>query len=140
MDITQPVVVKTISVIVVDKKGRLLALCRNRSKKWYPGKWDIISGKLHFEETPEDCLARELREEISVSTYHICAQKKPYVYTEGASAWLVHPFLVEIRDEKIKLNNEHTDYCWTDLPNFLKMDVPRPLRQELAVFYEIPGK
>lgn len=136
---TQPVLVKTISVIVVNKRGRLLALRRNRSKKWYPGKWDIISGKLHPDETPAACLARELREEIGVSNYLVCAQKKPYIYTEKGNYWQVYPFLVKIDNAKVTLSNEHTSCRWIDLPDFLKMNVPQPLRRELAVFYDIPG-
>jgi mutator protein MutT len=50
---------------VLRRDGRILA-CRRRADQPHPLKWEFPGGKAEAGETPEEALARELREELGI--------------------------------------------------------------------------
>lgn len=55
----------TVLAAVIEKEGRFL-LCRRAPGRSNAGKWEFPGGKLEEGETEQQCLARELREELGV--------------------------------------------------------------------------
>jgi 8-oxo-dGTP diphosphatase len=54
-------------VLLFDRKGRLLIYLRdNKPEIPFPNYWDFFGGHLEQDETPEQALAREVREELGV--------------------------------------------------------------------------
>ena len=62
----QPVTEIVVAAIVVDDLGRLL-IAERPEGKFMPGWWEFPGGKLEFGESPEDGLAREVREELGIA-------------------------------------------------------------------------
>jgi len=56
---------------LVDADGRVLIAQRPEGKQ-LAGLWEFPGGKVEAGETPEECLIRELREEIGVETQAAC--------------------------------------------------------------------
>ena len=56
-----------VSAAVVEREGRVM-LCQRLPDAHNPLKWEFPGGKLEPGESPEDALARELREELGVGT------------------------------------------------------------------------
>lgn len=56
---------------LVDADGRVLIAQRPEGKQ-LAGLWEFPGGKVETGETPEECLIRELREEIGVETQAAC--------------------------------------------------------------------
>lgn len=50
---------------VIERDG-LVLLCQRRPTDRHPGKWEFPGGKVEPGETTEECLRRELREELDV--------------------------------------------------------------------------
>ncbi len=50
---------------ILEKNGRFL-LAKRKPEKKFGGKWEFPGGKLEFGETPEQCLERELNEELGI--------------------------------------------------------------------------
>ena len=48
---------------VIEQDGRIL-ICRRRNKDGSAGKWEFPGGKQELGETEQECLVRELREEL----------------------------------------------------------------------------
>lgn len=56
-----------VAVALIDEQGRILLARRPEGKKM-AGLWEFPGGKLERGETPEEALARELREELAIET------------------------------------------------------------------------
>ncbi len=56
-----------VTAALIYNDGKLLIAKRKLSGK-LPGKWEFPGGKLETGETPEDCLRRELKEELHIDT------------------------------------------------------------------------
>jgi len=54
-----------VSAGILARGGRVL-VCRRRADQPHPGKWEFPGGKCEAGESVEDCLRRELREELGV--------------------------------------------------------------------------
>ena len=96
--------------------GELLIAKRANSKKFLPGKWELLGGHIEFGETVEDGLRRELREELHVDVKIGCPF---HVFTYLSENEGVHnveiDYLAEIKDQdqKIRLNPEdHSEFKW----------------------------
>ncbi|MGG3182752.1 8-oxo-dGTP diphosphatase MutT [Priestia megaterium] len=55
---------KVVAAIIKDKD--LLLIAKRHSKDPLAGKWEFPGGKLEPGETPEECLVREIREELRI--------------------------------------------------------------------------
>lgn len=64
-------VVLVSAVALIDRDGRVLLAQRPEGKSM-AGLWEFPGGKVEPGETPENCLIRELREELSIETWNSC--------------------------------------------------------------------
>ncbi|EKE04183.1 MAG: hypothetical protein ACD_20C00098G0011 [uncultured bacterium] len=69
-----------VTAAVIEKDGKILIAKRKKGTR-LEGKWEFPGGKLKCEETPEQCLKRELEEELGIETEvgdFICSSKYEY--------------------------------------------------------------
>ena len=59
------------ALVLVDQDGRVL-ICERSKGKFMEGFWEFPGGKLEKNETPENCLVREIKEEIGVNLKDVC--------------------------------------------------------------------
>lgn len=59
------------ALVLVDQDGRVL-ICERPKGKFMEGFWEFPGGKLEKNETPENCLVREIKEEIGVNLKNVC--------------------------------------------------------------------
>ena len=58
---------KGCSVLLINDQGRVLLLLRDDNPEIpYPGMWDVPGGHVEKGETPEQCIVREMKEEIGL--------------------------------------------------------------------------
>ncbi|MDP9104250.1 MAG: NUDIX domain-containing protein, partial [Pseudomonadota bacterium] len=62
---------------LVDVDGRVL-ICQRPEGKQLAGLWEFPGGKLEAGETPEQCLIRELNEELGIEVKEACLA--PFVF------------------------------------------------------------
>ena len=110
----------------INNKGQMLLTQRQAPKrKFWDGKWQLAGGEIEFGETPEQALAREMLEELGVSSRILFPYPivKSIVYEKGRHIDLdtdVHLtllcFLVDIGNQKPTLDNdpekETADFRW----------------------------
>ena len=130
-------VTKEVMGAVFFEKGRILVM-RRAPFMSCPGSWEFPGGKQEAGETPEQCLARELREEL-----HIEARIGEYL-TENSHGYdfgTVHLCVYRVLSWKGDIAlTVHDDMRWVPLrelagfPGLLPADIPvaRALEEKLG--------
>jgi len=120
--------VKRVVVSVNWKDGQVLA-CQRRRDARYPLKWEFPGGKIEEDETPEEALIRELREELSIKA-RVGRRffEQEWIYPEGVvdpqrdgafkvSYYIVHTYSGEL------LNNVFESIKWVSPGELQSMDI-----------------
>jgi len=100
--------------------GRFLSLLRASSGR-YQYTWSIPGGKQEINESPLDCLTREIEEEVGllIRTEFVPIDS----FTSENGRFVYNTYLCMIGKEfDPNLNNEHCGSCWVPLDHF-----PRPM-------------
>lgn len=112
---------------VVMHEGKILLVQRNKSMRLYPGYWNGISGFLDDHKSLEQKVHEELREELGVSKKHIISIQLARILNQEApkykKTWIVHPVLVKVDTDKVKLDWEAQNYKWITPGEAKKMDL-----------------
>jgi 8-oxo-dGTP diphosphatase len=108
---------------LIDADGRVL-ICKRPQGKQLAGLWEFPGGKVEAGETPEDCLIRELDEELGIKVAHACLA--PFVFASHGydSFHLLMPLYLCRRWEGVVVAREHEAITWVR-PNKLS-DYPMP--------------
>jgi len=96
---------------LVDVDGRVL-LCKRPQGKQLAGLWEFPGGKLEAGENPEDCLVRELYEELGIKVTRSCLS--PFVFTSHAydSFHILMPLYLCRRWDGFVTAQEHEALAW----------------------------
>ena len=110
---------KDVVAAIIKKDNFYLIAQRNRNK--HLGlKWEFPGGKVHDNETFEEALSREIKEElnITINMHEKIAEEK---YKDEKIDIVLHYFLCSQKSGTIKLN-EHEDLAWVEKKDFDKYD------------------
>ena len=121
---TAPVpTVFVVAVALIDVDGRVLIAKRPEGKQ-LAGLWEFPGGKVETGETPEECLIRELHEELGIDVQEACLA--PFVFASHAyeSFHLLMPLYLCRRWSGVVVKREHAALAWVK-PSKLS-DYPMP--------------
>jgi 8-oxo-dGTP pyrophosphatase MutT (NUDIX family) len=106
--------VKAVPVVtvVLRNRGRILIVRRSDSVGTFRGRWSAISGYLEGSETPKSRALREVREETGMRRIVFRAAGSPVFARADATVFVVHPFLFEAPDRKVRLDWENVEHRW----------------------------
>lgn len=71
---------KKVTAAIIEKEGKVLIAKRKKGDK-LENKWEFPGGKIECNETPEECLKRELKEELGIECEikdYVCSSKFSY--------------------------------------------------------------
>lgn len=99
----------TAAIIIQDHK---VFIAKRKPPGRMPGMWEFPGGKIEYGETPEQCLKRELREELEIDVVigdHIGTNLHQYdFYTVELLAYRA---IIEAGEIKL---NDHADMAWVE--------------------------
>ncbi len=117
---------------VIERDGRILIARRTRGLN--AGNWEFPGGTLEEGETHEECLKRELREELSVAAEIgdlIDVAEQTY-----SPEWTIRLFVYRVAAASSTFTlHEHDEIRWVlpeDLPEYTFPAVDRPVVERLA--------
>ena len=96
---------------LIDVDGRIL-ICKRPHGKQLAGMWEFPGGKVEKAETPEECLIRELKEELDINVTQACLA--PFVFTSHGydSFHLLMPLYLCRRWDGFVTAREHEALAW----------------------------
>jgi 8-oxo-dGTP diphosphatase len=116
-----------VACALVDADGRVLIAQRPQGKQ-LAGLWEFPGGKVEQGETPEECLVRELREEIGVETKIACLAPLTFASHSYDDFHLLMPLYICRRFEGIAMPKEGQALKWVR-PRQMR-DYPMPPADE----------
>ena len=110
---------------VVYYQGKILLVQRSKNLNFYPNYWNGVSGFLDDKKSLVQKAEEELKEELGIAKKQIKSLTMGEIFHQEApkykKTWIVHPVLVEMKSDKIKLNWETQDCKWTRLKDAKRM-------------------
>ncbi len=109
-----------VTAAIMEKDGKIL-IARRRKGDRLERKWEFPGGKLEPGETPEICLARELREEFGIE-----AEVMDYI---GASVYEYAHGTIDLRAYRVRhvsgqfSVNAHEEIAWVEKEDLLSYDL-----------------
>jgi 8-oxo-dGTP diphosphatase len=126
---------KNACAVIVDGDNKILLLKRSSDPKiWQPSKWALVGGGIEKDETPEQAVKREIKEEtgldISKFIKSFSIQKNPDS--------IEHIFACRYDGEPtdIKLNEENTNYGWYDVEEMKFLDIVPHLIEYITMAFK----
>jgi len=105
--------------IIRNEENEVLVVQRGE-KTDHPFKWEFPGGKLDENETVEECIIREIKEELSIDIV-ICSRLPETIYDYGSKAVKLIPFVCDTLDD-LPFLTEHIAYKWVKPASLKKTD------------------
>ena len=124
---------KVINAVIINKEGKILLLHRTKDRKNFPDLWHTCSGTLEGKETPEQCLKREINEELGITDYTIIKRgERMDNITLPGIIFEVWTFLIKT-DEEIKIvdKHEHDNFMWITPKEIKKLKIIKGFKDNL---------
>lgn len=102
------------AIIINDSK---ILIAKRPASKFLGGYWEFPGGKIEAGESPENCLHRELAEELDI-TVKINTFLTEQTYDYGEFVVCLKVFLCTLVSKKIVLN-DHDEYQWVKKDDLL---------------------
>lgn len=108
----------SIKGVVVDR-GRVCLLRNERDE------WELPGGKLDPGETPEQCLAREVTEELGIGV-QVTNLLDAWVYSirPGVEVFIVTYRCCREGDDAVRRSDEHSDVGWFTFDQIKDLNIP----------------
>ncbi len=98
-----------VTCAIIEKDGKALATKRAHGVH-LAGKWEFPGGKIESGETAEQCIKREIDEELNIRI-SIIANLEPLIHHYLEKSILLIPFICNIEGGEIQLR-DHVDFRW----------------------------
>ena len=119
MSIVELNIIDVTCALIIDDQTRLFAAQRS-SLMSLPEKWELPGGKVEPNETPEQCLIREIKEELNIEI-EIIKELESNTHNYTSFTIKLIPFIVKRINGEITLK-EHADFKWLNTNEFLDLD------------------
>jgi 8-oxo-dGTP diphosphatase len=108
-----------VACAIIEQDGTVLAAQRSATTS-LPLKWEFPGGKIEAGESAEQCLHRELREELGVGV-RIGRALTPVTHSYDSFTVTLYPFTCTVSHGTVTLL-EHHDLCWIRPEQMAELD------------------
>ena len=107
---------------VIEKDGKYLVLKRTKDKDFQPEAWETVTGRLEQNESPNDAILREVKEETNLEVEVIMPIDTGFFYRGGKEFPMVFiAYYCKYLSGEVKLSWEHSEYKWISLSEVLEI-------------------
>lgn len=108
-----------VACAIIERNDTVLAAQRSATMTM-PLKWEFPGGKIETGESPEECLIRELREELGISVF-IGTALSPAIHSYPDFTVTLYPFTCRLAGGDITAH-EHHALKWIEPARMLELD------------------
>lgn len=108
-----------VTCAIIFFEGKVLVTQRSE-KMDLPGKWEFPGGKIEPNESPEECLKREIKEELSLEI-GISERLTPVLHHYSDKSIQLFPFVACWKAGEIHLA-EHAQFGWIEEKDLFSLD------------------
>jgi len=119
------------SIIIRPADSKILIGRRSMLKKYGPGEWETIGGSIEGDETPEECIKREILEELK-TTIKTCLYFRDYFTNNGAIA----VFIITLEKEPSFDKSDFEEIRWVTKNEVEKMSFVLDCKQRILDFFD----
>ncbi len=112
-------VIDVTCALIIDDQNRMLVAQRSKTMS-LPLKWELPGGKIELNETAEDCLVREIKEELDIEI-EVLKKLEANKHTYPNIIINLIPFISKHINGIVTLK-EHTNYKWLSSNELLNLD------------------
>jgi 8-oxo-dGTP diphosphatase len=124
-----------VTCAIIQRHGYILAARRSETMSM-PLKWEFPGGKIQAGETPEECLRRELLEELGVKA-RVGQALPPSTHRYPDFTITLYPFLC-VLDSGDLTPHEHEEIAWMKPQDLLRLDWADADRPVVNALLEMP--
>jgi len=118
------------AIIIRESDNKVFIAKRSLNKKFSPNKWETIGGRGEKGESPEECLKREVKEELNVGLKTF-KPFKDYYYDERT----FKTFIVELNKEPNPNKNDFEDWGWFSKEEIETMNFAINCKERIIDYY-----
>lgn len=107
----------TCSIIVQNEK---ILICQRSARMKLPMKWEFPGGKIELGESKEECLKREIREELGIEI-NIDKALTPIKYHYPTFSICLYPYICTFKSGTLQAT-EHAQTIWVDKKDLINYD------------------
>ena len=121
--------------VIENNNSELLLLKRSNDSKLAPNRWGFPAGHIEAGESPADCAARELKEEIgSVFEVKNLSSAGPVRDSYYGGVYEIYLYHLRWLRGEIILNHEHTAYAWVGRKQYKDFAVMDGIDEDIRYF------
>ena len=110
----------TVTCAIIRNDENEVLVVRRGEESDHPFKWEFPGGKINPGETAEECIIREINEELSIGIV-ICNSLDPVNYDYGHKQVSLIPFVCDTLDD-LPFLSEHIAFKWVSPEDLKKVD------------------
>lgn len=125
-----------VTCAIIFKENKVLSAQRSANMK-LPLKWEFPGGKVEPDETKEECLFREIKEELNIEIT-VSKELTTVEHHYPDFSLYLYPFICEFKSGKLEAK-EHSQVKWERIENLMEYDWAEadvPVVKELMELYK----
>lgn len=103
--------------VIFNNNHKILLLKRSENTNWCPNCWALVGGKIEKNESPEEGLLREVKEETQIKL--VKYKLKKIIKFDNVLEYL---YISKVDNDLVELNGEHSDYKWYSIDEIKTLD------------------
>lgn len=123
---------------VVRNGDKILLVKRSSKLRLYPNYWNGISGFIDDDKSVPEKAKSELKEETGIGEEDVVSVEEGEIFEleapEYDKTWIIHPVLIDVKTDKVKLNWEAEDYKWVTLEEAFELNLLPDFDRVLKTF------